>query len=678
LSSLFGGIWAAGLVWSYGKRFQRWLGITAPNIGLDTCLAIGLGVLLFNLFWMGLGLVGLWYGPLWLAGLLSLSIPLVMDLWERRRERPSFRPQEIHWIALPFVALYGLFLLLHSVLPETFYDSLNYFWGMPDFWMSRHGIVDYPTHLLSGYFHGGSLFFMTAFAFGGVPGAKVLGAVVWMLCGLFAYGWTKEIAGPSAAVMAGVATLTFPLLYMNAWNIRVDALLTLVLLLFLYVLDQAGRRVRRKGSYNWAFLAALFAGLALSIKPTAIVGIVAGLIVVLVQRGWGLLKDGKLWVLFGSAGLLEVGPWLLKNAAFTGNPFFPYAIHSMGGRQFPQFSYERLLGENRQFLPMEHGLRSILDLPWRLTMPQAGDGQFIGPILLAFLPLLLFVKMKDASLKFMTGAMVLSLVTGLTLSHMLRFSIPAFVLGLMVLSAILVAQKGTWLRGSWAGAVLGLAVLLAPVYADLSVKHYDGAGYWSGHETAAAYLGREIGNSYEPLVEWTDEKLGRDVRLLLVGDARGVYYQREHYANSVFDEQFFAQAAREEKDAAGILQRLKRMGITHVVINGPEGLRVSKGYRQYEMTPAEWARLNAFASLGLKPLYWKDFQAVYEVRSRLTVEKLPEVPNLFSFFAPSAYDFFQAQRAGDIPKAREALRTQSSLFPMERFWKEKAKTLGRS
>ncbi|HEY5037489.1 MAG TPA: glycosyltransferase family 39 protein, partial [bacterium] len=349
-----------------------------------------------------------------------------------------------------------VFLLLHSLLPETFYDSLNYFLGIPSFWLWHHGICDYPTHLLSGYFHGGSLFFLNAFVLAGTEGAKVLGVLVLLWIALACYGWARELAGSKAGMVAATAVLIFPLLYLNSWAVRVDGLLTFALLLFFYALEK-GVSVK-KGGRNWIVVAGIFAGLALTIKPTAVVAIGAAFLALLWRDGFGILRK-KGWVVFTGILVLEVGPWLLKNACFTGNAFFPYAISLMGGRQFPAWSYERLLHENQQFLPMDHGLLSILTLPWRFSIPGAGDDQFIGPLLLAFLPLFFLLRFKNPSLKFLGRTLFLSFLLGLTLSHMLRFSIPAFVLAFLVLSAALTSLKdGKW-KALWTGAIVLSSVL---------------------------------------------------------------------------------------------------------------------------------------------------------------------------------------------------------------------------
>ncbi len=676
LWDLFVGLWITGLLWNTGRRLRKWFFLSIPSFGVRFCFDWILGLFLMNLFWMGLGLVRLWFDPIGWAALLGLTFFLLRDLLSLRKKNPSFAGLKGKFPLWALVApLYFLFLLAHCLLPETFYDSLNYFLGMPSFWLFRHGISDNPTHLLSGYFHGGSLFFMNGFVLSGTEGAKVLNATVLAWIALLAASWIREIAGFPAAVAAGVAVSTFPLLYLNSWAVRVDGLLTLTLLLFFYGLEKAVQHSRRKkagpAAPAWTLATGILAGLALSIKPTAVVGISAAFLACLWQGEWGFFKNKKTGLILAGCGLLEVGPWLLKNALFTGNAFFPYAISWMGGRQFPHQGYERLLGENRQFLPMDHGLWSVLTLPWRLTLPQWGDGQFIGPLLLAFLPVFLVLRPSNGSLRFLAKTMALSFLLGLGLSHMLRFSMPAFVLALMVLSALLAADKRKGWGMIWVVSVAACAVLCFGKYVDLSAGYYDGAGIWSGKEGRESYLDRKLLNSYEPLARWTGDHLPAEAELLIVGDARGVYYRRPYYANSAFDAPFLAEAARREKGPEGILRRLRELGVTYLAVNIPEGLRTSKDYRQYELRPEEWKRLNEFLAGGLEPVYWKDFLAVYRIRPRLSATPGPYVANPFSFFCPAAYDFINDFETGNYPRAEEESGELLGLFPKEAYWWEK-------
>jgi hypothetical protein len=679
LLALATGFWVLGLFWSCGRRLSRWLFIAPSSPGLAFCLDVGLGVFFFNAFWMGLGLVKLWFEAIWLPGALLFSVYFIHDfLGILKRKTDGSKPQKAasFWVILVFP--YSALLLLHSLLPETFYDSLNYFLGMPHFWLFQHGITDYPTHLLSGYFHGGSLFFLSGFVLAGTEGAKVLSALVLGLCAVFAANWIREISGFPGEIVTKMAVLTFPLLYLNCWAVRVDGLLTFILLLFFYCLEKGSQEPFEKRAKSWFLTAGLFSCLAISVKPTAVVGIMAAFIALFWQNGFSFLKKWRLWTFFPVFFALEVGPWLMKNAVFTGNAFFPYALFWMGGRQFSHSGYERLLGENRQYLPMDHGIGSLLALPWHLTMPQGGNDQFIGPLFLAFLPVLFFLKTQNVSLKFLIKTMVLIFIFGLSLSHMLRFSIPAFILALMILSAILTSQNNRFWNVIWTGSVAACAILCFGAYLDKSATFFDGTGIWTGRETRQDYLNRKLQNSYQPLVQWTDDHLPGDSRLLIVGDSRGVYYRRPYYANSVFDDQFLALAARQSGSPQGILNRIKEFGITHVVVNATEGIRNSNEYHQYELNDSEWKRLNDFISLGLEPLYYKNFQAVYQVKPELASQPGPYAVNLFSFLSSPAGDFIKDVQSQHYEEGKIDLEKILRLFPGEKYWLDMRKRFAQS
>jgi 4-amino-4-deoxy-L-arabinose transferase-like glycosyltransferase len=661
-----------GILWSCGKRLFHCFSLEAPQ-SIRFCIEIGLGLFLLNSLWMGLGLVRLWMESLWLIGFVLLTILFLIDVLKIRREGISLRfPQGLNfWLAL-ICGFYMFFLFLHSLLPETFYDSLNYFLGMPAFWLWHHGICDYPTHLLSGYFHGGSLFFLNGFVLAGTEGAKVLVVLVLFWTALFCRGLAVELGGQQVGAMAAMAVLTFPLLYLNSWAVRVDGLLTFVLLLFFYTVEKG---VSEKEGKNWIVVAGIFAGLALSIKPTAIVALGAALLALLWRDGLSALKT-RGWEVFSGILVLEVGPWLLKNACFAGNAFFPYAISWMGGRQFPTWSYARLLHENQQFLPMNQGILSILTLPWRLTIPGAGDNQFIGPVLLAFLPLFLFMRFKDPALKFLGRTLLLSFVFGLTLSHMLRFSMFAFILAFLVLSATVGALKEERWKALLTSAIVVSAILCISEYLFLSTRWYDGWEMWSGRESRQEYLARKISPAGGALSEWVNHNLPKDAQLLVVGDAQVLYYDRPVYANSVFDEQFFAAAARKENDAAGILQRLKELGITYVVFDQLLGVVNSREYHQYELKKDEWRKLDDFVQKGLEPIVIENTVSLYRVSDALR-ENGSRVPNPFFLYPSQASDFLNDLSDKNYSKAKLELNQLKDFFPGEEYWVKKESEFNR-
>jgi 4-amino-4-deoxy-L-arabinose transferase-like glycosyltransferase len=667
-------IWVLALTGWTGRRIHWVLGIVRANRQMIFCLEMALGILFWVLFWLGLGLARLWFGPVWLGAMISMSLWAIPDLFRAARSLRRIKKPDLPWWFIALTVVYGFIVVIHALLPEIFYDSLNYFLGLPQFWLCQHGITDNAQQLYSGFFYGGSMFYMGGWMLGNTEGAKLLSVAVWALCGILAYGWALELSGKRAAVVASAAVLTFPLLYLNAWAVRVDGFFAFTALLFLYCLlkffDGKGK------SPQLLILSALFAGLSVSIKPTAMVVVVAALLVLAASKG-NELKGRWVFIFmsFGFLGLFIIGPWLMKNWVFTGNPLFPYGAFWFGGRNLFLRGYDHLLHDNQQFLPMNQGLWSYINLFWRLTMPGEGDDQMIGPLVLAFLPGLFLFKLKEPQ-KLILWVMMVSFVLGFSFSHMLRFSMPTFILALILFSAVFMSDEAPpSLQWGWKISVWIFAVFFLGPYTVISGQYYQGWDRWIGQERREGFLTRQLSNSYEPLVLWTDEHLPLDARLLIAGDARGLYWPRSFYANSVFDEPFLARAARQEKDAAGILKELHESGISHVIINGTEGLRLSAEYNQYDLKPEEWAKLNTLVARGLKPLYWKNFQAIYAVKDALSDEKSPYLLNLFSFMSPYTYHFSEAFKVGDKSKAKEALNHLLRLFPQETYWHEQIQAL---
>ncbi len=675
-------LWTFLLSWRLGQKIRKFLYSPKQAFPAEVFLDFALGTLLLILFWMGLGLSGLWFPGLWALFTLLAVLWVMGDLHPllkniSRASLPRLQRKGTFVLLFILTLVYLALLVLHALLPETFYDSLNYFLGMPQAWLNRHGICDLPTQMLSGYFHAGSLFFMNGFIAGDTETAKVLNALVFLLCVGVVWTWMREWGEREGAFFASFWTLTFPLFFINSWAVRVDGLVTFLTLLVFYCLSHVFSCVEgadeKTGEDYWMLTACCLGGAAIAVKPTALVGLAAVGGFLLFDRGPRWLLRSRHWIYAGVGFLIFATPWLLKNWAYAGNPLFPYASAFFGGRSLTPDHYARLLAENRQFLPMDQGLMSYLTLPWRLTMPQEGDTQFLGPLILGLIPLLGILKFKDRRWKNLAILTAVYMALGLCSTHMLRFLMPGFLM-LFMLVGKAVAQAGSMVKKTaWAALVLS-AVLNLGSYAVLSSRFFDGVGVWSGRETKEAYLDRKMINSYEPLARWCDF-LPSPSRVLVVGDARGVYYPRPFLANSAFDVPFFEQAARESKNPQAILDRLKQSGINAVVINLPEGMRVSQQYGLYHLKPGEWDKLDRFFRQGLEPVYIRPALQAYVVRDRLGDSLLNAPFDPFSFFNTTAVDFYQSLLSGNLGRAEILRSLVLGLFPHEAFWSEQAAQL---
>ena len=274
----------SGATWALGLRLRRWLTIELRDPWVGFAFDFGLGVCFLGLFWIGTGLEGLWYKPVWMAAEVPLLFLFALEIFKVfKKGIPRLFPNGASFIFLFIVGFfYWFFSILQNLAPETFYDSMVYHLAVPSYWVLHHGLADFPANFFSNYPYGAELYFLNGLAWQGTESAKMLHTVCVGVCALLAGGWAREIGGERAGWLALGATLTLPLLAVNSWTTEVEGFLALAVLLFLYSLNRFA--VEKEKPLAWSLGAGLFGGLALSTKYTACLAVGSALLVLAVQR----------------------------------------------------------------------------------------------------------------------------------------------------------------------------------------------------------------------------------------------------------------------------------------------------------------------------------------------------------------------------------------------------------
>ncbi len=677
LRILFTSFVISGATWALGRRVRQWLTLNLPDPWVRLAFDFGLGVCFLNLFWVGTGLERLWFKPLWMTVGVLLSLLFVIDLFKimkRKTSAPSFNffPQGASYIFLFLMGLfYWLFSIMQNLAPETFYDSMVYHLAVPSYWLFQHGLRDFPTNFFSNYPYGAETYYLNGLVWQGTEAAKMLHAVSFGICALLAGGWAREIGGEKAGWLTLGLILTLPLIAVNLWTSQVEGFLSLAVVLFIYSLNRFARGLEKPTV--WALMAGLFGGLAFSTKYTAILVAGSALLVLTFQKFSLFHKDRwKFWIVMLVGLFLLLGPWVLKNLVYTGNPFFPYLMSHFPGRHLLTSGYEKLLEEQHSRITSEWW--SWFLLPWTLTMINPDSYNFCGPIALALTPLLFLFRLRHPALRFLAAVTPLLFIGGFAVTQILRFVLPGFVLFYVLIGAVLAGgDKPVWGKGTALVAALS-AVFCFAYLGAISYYYYARAELWSGLQTRAEYFfSQGKVTPYYSLAKWISTNVPADARLLMVGDARGLYYDRPFLTNSVFDEQVLAKIVREEKDTVGIAHRLRELGVDTLVINGSEGIRVSSDYHHYDLTKEEWKRLDDFIQRGTDLNYFQNFQGVYRILPALKESPKVEAMDILLFFSKPASDFVKFVQGRKEPEAKAALTRALELYPFSQTWKNQEK-----
>lgn len=419
-----------------------------------------------------LGLVGLLYSGVvalvTLGGCVAAAYFLRDDLRHAADAKASGRTAPAAglpfwtWFALAAAAI-GLGAMLTSAsLPSTSFDALVHAFHLPRRMLDHASLLSLPDLDESYDPPLGFLGIAWGMSLGGTLGAQAAASFWAVLFALAVYESARLWLPPRWSVVAGGAALLIPAVQAAGSAPLFDAGGAA----FFTLAWTAWRRARRpKCSPGWSILAGWMLGTAVALQPRMILPsilLVAFTMVELLLPGRsGLPRRGLKPILLGlAAALVVAGPWLVRAAVCSGEPFHPFQASVFG------------LADDAQ-RPIGASLASLLRAPFAMTLaPETfgGRDQQLGPLLLAVWPAVLLCRRRKTLLwlGLWTGAY---LIVWIATRQNLRFFLPAVpwavVAGVIVLRRLTGESTRSslfWSRG--VAFVLALLVFL-PVGLDL-------------------------------------------------------------------------------------------------------------------------------------------------------------------------------------------------------------------
>lgn len=562
----------------------------AETLGLS--LALGAGLLSAALWVLGA------VGALSRAGVLAVTAlglgVVLFDLLKAPPTLPRFSREGLDgptltlWL-LAAAVLAGAGLL--ALAPVRFYDALVYHLALPKLYLLEGRWVPTPTNLFGGFPMHTHALFAWALALGDERWAAL---VHWS----FGVGAAALFAGAAAraphrfgGALAAAVFLSSPVVVFALSRPGVDistACYTLAAVVWVArALDEAPRA---RGVWLWA---GVLVGWTLGVKYT---NLPAGLL-------WGL----ALWRLklprpslarFAVGAALAFSPWLVKNLAGYGNPLFPFLQSWFGPSGFlingPALNadawgrpWDRVLA-GQWALPFQWLLH-----PWTLTLAGRTEFDFLGPLFLMGLPLLLFVRRDGAARRWPLWAL-----GAVWCGWWLFSSMPRFFLGGLVLLAFLFGEAVSRVAARRARWALALAVLWAAM--GPLVRAFYGLSQDVGWAHLAAGANRDAARARpagtypapaHPSMAWINAHGPADARVLVVGDARGFGLERPFRTTSALDTDWFLWMVKKSANEQALADALAAEGFTHLLVNPAEMARVG---RPAGFTPDEFQRAARF------------------------------------------------------------------------------------
>ncbi|MBI4423880.1 MAG: glycosyltransferase family 39 protein [Elusimicrobia bacterium] len=577
---------------------------------------LGLGALSQGMFLLGaLGLLR----P-WAVGFL-MAAAWVVSFTEMREMAQSLRPNRnlLQGRGL-WAAGIGLLLALPlwcSFVPPHSYDALVYHLSLPDAYL-RAGRITVPEHIIYSHFpQNAEMLFALGLALGSDVAAQLMS---WLATALSVW-WVFELGKremPLNAALAAcvlVASQTATMLVSSIAYVETITMLwiTATLLCFL-----RWRELPEEGD-GWLALSAVFAGLAVGTKYIAGVTPAAVALYLAARRRWRPLA------LFTAVAAAAGSPWLIKNWVVVGNPVFPFLYKWLPYRG-PGWGGENAAGYFAFFRDYGHApgelLKDLVQLPFLVATGSSrfgGGADVLGSLgwqsLLLLVPLAGLAARRNGQIAFLAAYCVYHVAIWFTTGVVLRY--------LVVIVPVWAIAAAAGLDAFWSKlakpgrtAVAGGLVLLGVLQLGLFLHVHTLLGSWDvllAVQTRREYLARRL--DYYPCAAWSGEHLPKNVRMLIVGDQRGYFLERDHTATTVMAPNRFVVWANEAKDAASLSRRLRQDGgYTHLLLVPREAERIAP-YGPFAFTDAGRANWEALESGGAEVVHRDRACAVLALRS---------------------------------------------------------------
>ena len=288
-------------------------------------------------------------------------------------------------------------------------------------------------------------------------------------------------------------------------------------------------------------------------------------------------------VFMSAVAAIMFAPWLIKNAFFYGNPFYPF-LHTLMGWAAPAdwsgFLADAHSQNAARLLSSPAAWKELLMRPWNFSMGTPSVTDFMGMSFLIFVPWGLclhwgVLKRRDDIPPVLTAIALIGLaayVLWTLTSGLVRFIIPTLpIISCIAALAIMRGPAPIWLRRcSWLVAIwVAMVNLLIAFSTGLDIH----TGLWSqllSNSSLSSYLGTRHGSypaPYYAAMDYINQHLPPDAKVLFLGEPRAYYCERNFVAATVFDDNPFWVEAREAQSSEDLLRRMKKLGVTHIFVN---------------------------------------------------------------------------------------------------------------
>jgi hypothetical protein len=652
-------IWTA--IKSGGTVLRKILPSAELSILEKRVFSTALGLVTISMATLVLGAVGLWYPSVFWFVLVAATIayfPKKRFPLSWHKQIPTVTPLQEWWVkgAFGLLSIAALILLVGDLAPETFYDALHYHLGVPSLYSLNHRIYNEPNFAYASFIMVVQLFWGFALTVGNEITVKLLHGAMTILLFFAFVAFERRYLAKGAGLLGTLLFISMPLVGVNAAAAGIDVASSVLQFLAVFALIRALVDEHDDTSATeWTRLAGLLNGVAATCRYTCLPAIPIGCFLIVWNRRkqrseWStVFKQQRVFLIYAALAML---PFYVKNIVFHDNPVYPVGGMTWGVPRIAIENWTNIM--NATLPPHLSGAASLFEVaarffrePWLITLQGKDASQdFVGPILLGLLPLLLLRQRGGASGLLAAYSSFLWVTWLLTNTVHIRFGMPLLaILSILLADSVLSVPWPALLRH----AMLALCLFGAGwnlYYTFLVTGYKEGWRVVGGMVSEYDYLATGHYSypspDYQGLV-WMNNNLPAESKVMMAGDARTFYTRFPVVPASVFNTEPIVLVARNARNGDDMAKLLHEEGVTHLFLNFAEAVR-GEAYGNFSWDKHSWTVFDDFWQHHVR-LIWSSIAGgpapeallVYQFDSDFESAEMPShaaPPNLFERWKP--------------------------------------------
>ena len=319
-----------------GRFAFRRLGLKLAGPLERISVSFGAGAGLLSVVLVVLGMLGLFYAPVFLTLLLLPLLLFWQDTWqtlldlrallERWRASADIR-HPLVGVAMVFGFVAAVCALMLVLAPSIAFDPVAMHLPSIQFYALTHALRPVPGIDYSYYPQGFEMLWTLAYVLAGQPAAQLMSALFFPIFLMMLARLARDCGlDHGAAVLAMVCAATLPFLHWSGSAMKNDLALALFELLALYSFVRwLGER-----NFRWILAGAFFLSQAFSVKHVALFGAIP-LFLLFAYAIRQQAKPARAAAMVAVILLLFGAHWMLRAYLLTGNPVAPAGLADAAG-----------------------------------------------------------------------------------------------------------------------------------------------------------------------------------------------------------------------------------------------------------------------------------------------------------------------------------------------------------